>query len=110
MFKIGKKEEKKECCCSCSAEAVQAKQEKQSGGIKVLGGGCAKCHELTENTKAALAGLGIAEDVELITDFAVIAAYGVMSTPALVVDNKVLSCGKVLKPSEIVELLTKVRG
>ena len=57
----------------------------------MLGGGCAKCHELEENTKAALASLGLAEDVQLITDFSVIATYGVMSTPALVVDEKVVS-------------------
>ncbi|MDO4615394.1 MAG: thioredoxin family protein [Lachnospiraceae bacterium] len=116
LFGFGKKkEEKKEqsCCCGgiCTPEKMaEAEQEKAAGGIKVLGGGCAKCHELEANTKTALAELGIEEPVELITDFAVIATYGVMSTPALVVDNKVVSYGKVLKPAEVAELVKKVRA
>lgn len=66
-------------CCACTPDAVaRAQAEKRQGGIKVLGGGCAKCHELEENTKAALAALGLAEDVQRITDFSVIATYGVM--------------------------------
>lgn len=84
--------------------------EKRQGGIKVLGGGCAKCHELEENTKAALAALGLAEDVQRITDFSVIATYGVMSTPALVVDEKVVSYGKVLKQEEVASILWRERG
>ena len=48
--------------------------------------------------------------VEHVTDFAEIAAYGVMSTPALVVDGKVAVYGKVLKKEEVVELLHKLRG
>ena len=54
--------------------------------------------------------MGIDDSIELITDFAVIATYGVMSTPALVIDNKVVSYGKVLKTSEVVEALKKARG
>lgn len=113
MFGFGKKEEKKEACCcgTCTPEGMaQAEQTKAAGGILVLGGGCAKCHELEANTKAALAELGIHEEVALITDFSVIASYGVMSTPALVVDGKVVSYGKVLKAPEIVGILRKVRG
>lgn len=114
MFGFGKKKETKEAyCCggNCTPETMaQAEQAKAAGGIKVLGGGCAKCHELEANTKAALAELGINETVELITDFAVIAAYGVMSTPALVIDNKVAAYGKVLKTPEVVSLLKKARG
>ena len=113
MFGFGKKEDKKETCCcggNCTPEAMaQAEQTKSAGGIKVLGGGCAKCHELEANTKAALAELSISEEVELITDFSVIATYGVMSTPALVIDNKVVSYGKVLKTPEVVAALKKVR-
>ena len=72
------------------AESVErAEDTKRESGVKVLGGGCAKCHELEANAKAALASLGLDQSVELITDFSVIAAYGVMSTPALVVDGKV---------------------
>ena len=76
----------------------------------MLGGGCAKCHELEANTKAALASLGLDQSVEMITDFSVIAAYGVMSTPALVVDGKVVSYGKVLKRDEVATILKRERG
>ena len=48
--------------------------------------------------------------MDLITDFSVIAAYGVMSTPALVVDGKVVSYGKVLKRDEVVTILKRERG
>ena len=71
LFGFGKKKEgrKGACCCACTPDAVaRAQAEKRQGGIKVLGGGCAKCHELEANTKAALASLGLEEPVELITD------------------------------------------
>ena len=114
FVKKEKKEEtkKESCCCSCNCnnETVeQAEQIKQAGGIKVLGGGCAKCHELEANTKTALAELGLDEKVELITDFSIIATYGVMSTPALVIDNKVVSFGKVLKADEVAAKIREVR-
>ena len=73
--------------------------------IKILGSGCKNCTTLTENTKEALAELNMKADIEKITDFAQIAAYGVMTTPALVIDEKVVSSGKVLKPKEIVKLI-----
>lgn len=73
--------------------------------IKILGSGCAKCNELEANTKAALVKLGLLTDIEHVKDFAKIASYGVMTTPALVKDNKVLSYGRVLSIDEIVELL-----
>ena len=82
-----------------------AEQTKSTPGVKVLGGGCSKCHELQSNTQAALNESGIYLPVELITDFAVIAAYGVMSTPALVINEKVVSYGKVLKCDEIKRIL-----
>lgn len=107
LFGFGKKKEDRKgaCCCACTPDAVaRAQAEKRQGG------GCAKCHELEENTKAALAALGLAEDVRLITDFSVIATYGVMSTPALVVDEKVVSYGKVLKQEEVASILWRERG
>lgn len=116
MSLFGKKKEevaKSGCCCgaSCTLEDMKIAEEiKCCGGIKVLGGGCAKCHELESNTKAALEELGVNEDVELITDFAVIATYGVMSTPALVIDNKVVSYGKVIKKDEVIKVYKEVRG
>ena len=69
--------------------------------IKILGSGCKKCVTLTENTHAALASLGREAEVVKVTDFAEIAAHGVMSTPALAIDDQVVSVGKVLTPSEI---------
>ena len=73
--------------------------------IKILGSGCKKCLTLTENTQAALASLGREADVQKVTDFAEIAAHGVMSTPALTIDDQVVSVGKVLTPSEIAALI-----
>jgi small redox-active disulfide protein 2 len=78
--------------------------------VKVLGSGCAKCNQLEASVKAALEQLGMDPAIEHVTDFGQIAAYGVMSTPALVVDGKVVSFGKVLKTDEVVDLLKKVRN
>ncbi|MCD2434759.1 thioredoxin family protein [Acidaminococcus sp. NSJ-142] len=78
-----------------------------SGRIKVLGSGCAKCHELADHTQEALNALHIQDGVEHVTDFAKIASYGVMSTPALVVDEKVVSSGRVLTTDEVKKLLQK---
>lgn len=112
MFGFGKKEEKKQNCgCACSPVAGEnAAAAAGAAGIQVLGGGCAKCHTLAANAEAALAKLGRQEPVELVTDFAVIAAYGVMATPALVIDRQVVSSGRVLSPAEIAEAIQKVRG
>lgn len=73
--------------------------------IKILGSGCKKCITLTENTKTALEKLGRQAEVVKVTDFAEIAAHGVMSTPALVIDDKVVSVGKVLTAGEVEALL-----
>lgn len=113
LFGFGKKKEEEKCaCCGCCTPEKMVKEDApaQRGGVKVLEGGCAKCHELEANTKAALAALGLSGAVQLITDFSVIAAYGVMSTPALVVDEKVVSSGKTLSPDEIASILKRERG
>lgn len=73
--------------------------------IKILGSGCKKCVALTENTKTALASLGLDAEVVKVTDVVDIASHGVMSTPALAIDDKVVSVGKVLTPKEISTLL-----
>ena len=78
--------------------------------VLILGGGCAKCNELEGAVRQALAELGLQDEVGHVTDFTQIAAYGVMSTPALVVDGKVLSAGRVLGPAEAAELIRKARG
>lgn len=73
--------------------------------IAVLGSGCKKCNQLESNVKEALRTLDMDVEIRHITDFGEIAAYGVMLTPALVINENVVSCGKILKPSEIVKLL-----
>ena len=73
--------------------------------IKILGSGCKKCITLAENTQAALSNLGLNAEVVKVTDFAAIAAHGVMSTPALAIDDHVLSVGKVLSVAEVEKLL-----
>ena len=78
--------------------------------LKVLGSGCVKCNQLEANVKAALEQLEMDTTIEHVTDFAQIAAYGVMSTPALVVDGKVVAYGKVLKVEEVVKILEKSRA
>lgn len=110
-----KKEESKEagCCCggNCTPETMeQAEQEKAQAGVKVLGSGCAKCNQLEAATTEALKELGMDTTIEHVTDFEKIAAYGVMSTPALIVDGKVVSYGKVLKKDEVIEILKRVKG
>ena len=73
--------------------------------IKILGSGCKYCETLAENVKKALADEVIEADLVKVTDFGEIAKYGVMSTPALVIDEKVVSAGRVLKPKEIAKLI-----
>lgn len=75
--------------------------------IKVLGAGCKSCHEMYENTKKAMEKLGVSIEVEYITDMEKIMTYGVMSMPVLVVNEEVVSMGKVLKPAEVERLLCK---
>ena len=69
--------------------------------IKVLGSGCKSCHQLYDNALKAVEGTGI--EVEYITDLQKIMEYGAMSMPALVVNEQLVSSGKVLKPAEIVK-------
>jgi small redox-active disulfide protein 2 len=74
--------------------------------VKVLGPGCKNCVALEKATREAIERLGLDATVEKVTDYPTIAGYGVMSTPALVVDEKVVSAGRVLTPTHIAELLT----
>lgn len=109
-----KKEEHSGGCCggNCDAEAMAKAETAKADGasIKVLGSGCDKCNQLERATKEALSELHMDTAIDHVTDFAQIAAYGVMSTPALVVDGKVVSYGKTLKKDEVVKILKKVRG
>lgn len=108
-----KKETGEECCCGNAdpKSVVQAADAKSAGAtVKILGSGCKKCNELEANTKAAMEQLGVDASIEHVTDFALIAAYGVMTTPALVIGESVVSAGKVLKKDEVIELLQKHAG
>ena len=69
--------------------------------IQILGTGCAKCATLVANTEAAAKELGIAYELEKVTDLKQVMAFGVMMTPALVVDGVVKVVGKVPTPKEI---------
>lgn len=95
--------------CACAANA-KAETTDTGAAVKVLGGGCAKCHALEDAVRAALEELGMDTAIDHVTDYAQIATYGVMSTPALVVDGKVVSYGKVLNRDEAKALIQKVRG
>ncbi len=74
--------------------------------IKVLGPGCTNCKNLERVTNEAVTALGIDATIEKVEDYPTIAAYGIMSTPALVVDEKVVVYGRVPKVAEIRALLT----
>lgn len=76
--------------------------------IKILGSGCKNCVSLKENTEVALKEAGIKAEIMKVEDYKDIVSYGVMRTPALVIDEKVVSFGKVLKPKDIVKILEKI--
>ncbi|MFA6627849.1 MAG: thioredoxin family protein [Bacilli bacterium] len=78
--------------------------------IKVLGSGCSNCQKLEENTQKALAQLNINAKIEHVKDFVQIAKYGVMRTPALVVDEVVKVSGRVATVDEILAILKKTNN
>jgi small redox-active disulfide protein 2 len=73
--------------------------------IKVLGSGCANCVNLEKAARQAIADLGLDATVEKVTDYPTILGYGVMSTPGLVVDEKVILSGRVPNVAQLRELL-----
>ena len=77
--------------------------------IEVLGPGCPKCKKLHDETQQAAYELGLACDIRKITDISEISGYGVMMTPALVVDGVVKSVGKVPSREEIKKLISNER-
>ena len=127
LFNFGKKkeEEKKSCCCgstepkaeesACCCAASKTKATSCCCGapvegiccVKILGAGCKSCHEQYENAKAAVQALGLNAEVEYITDMEKVMEYGVMSMPAIVVNEQVVSMGKVLKAADVEQLLRK---
>lgn len=88
-------------CCLCGGMEVIMKI------IKVLGGGCKSCHILYENAQEAVKDLEIEAEVHYITDMKIVMSYGIMSMPALVIDEQIASMGKVLKTAEIKKLLAE---
>ena len=132
LFNFGKKKEEEKkataCCCSsaeaktgatagcCCGSASKAEEPACCCGapvdgiccIKVLGAGCKACHEQYENAKAAVKAMGLDVEVEYITDMEKVMGYGVMSMPAIVVNEKVVSMGKVLKAADVEKLLRKL--
>lgn len=110
MSLFGKKKETASCCCAAANQPAPAGSA-ASGSllVEVLGSGCVKCNQLEANTRTALAQLGIDAQIGHVTDFAQIAAYGVMSTPALAINGTVVSTGRVLTVEEAAELLQKAR-
>ncbi|MBP7118379.1 MAG: TM0996/MTH895 family glutaredoxin-like protein [Candidatus Cloacimonetes bacterium] len=73
--------------------------------IKILGTGCAKCKKLEENARQAISEAGIDATIEKVTDLDKIMDYGVMMTPALMIDDNVLASGKLLSVSDIKALI-----
>ena len=126
LFGLGKKKEevKIEPACACNGEVATYEAsscccggqqiENFCGGdnkitsIKVLGAGCKSCHDQYENVKKAIEELGLGIKVEYITDMEKVMAYGVMSMPAIVVNETVATMGKVLNSTEVIKLLGKL--
>ena len=79
--------------------------------VKVLGSGCPNCKRLESETRAALDGANpsIAYEVIKVTDYADIVAYGVISTPALVINEKVVSAGRIPKAEQIVQWAREIQ-
>ncbi|MCB1026763.1 MAG: thioredoxin family protein [Microthrixaceae bacterium] len=73
--------------------------------IKILGTGCSKCEQLEVAARAAVADAGVEAEFDKITDPAEIAAWGVMATPALVIDDEVATSGRVPSEGDIRQLL-----
>lgn len=115
MSLFGKKKENPPAC-ACSAPARDALEVTEAGCcgktpeniccVKVLGTGCKNCHALLEAAQEAVRAMGLGIEVEYVTDLQQIMAYAVMSMPALVVNEQVVSMGKVLKAPDIERLLT----
>ena len=118
LFNFGKKKEAEKTLTCCGERAGAAETDAACCGqtvdsiccVKVLGAGCKSCHEQYENAKEAVHALGLSVEVEYITDLEKVMAYGVMSMPAIVVNDKVVSAGKVLKKDGVIALLNKIGG
>ena len=120
LFNFGKKKEEKKtpaCACNCGCSTSEVNEivndccgEAVNGicCIKVLGAGCSSCHQQYEYAKETVKNMGLSIEVEYITDMEKVMEYGVMSMPALVVNKKVVSMGKVLKAADVEKLFKKL--
>ena len=127
LFGFGKKnEEAPACACRGPVSRSEADGQDESAGkavssvrgstasgtglanVKVLGSGCKSCEALLAATNEALKNMSVPFGAEYITDMTKIASYGVMSTPALVVNERVVAMGKVMNASEVEKLLHKL--
>jgi len=77
--------------------------------IKVLGPGCAKCHKLDQLVREVISELDIDASVEYIKDMGKIMEYPILTTPGLVIDEKVVCAGRVPSKQEIIEMIEKAR-
>ena len=109
FFRNKKVAPKTGCCQGKCQEPTKQTPENLAKAVIVLGSGCKKCHDLEKQVTLALAELGLQEPVYHVTDFEKIAAYGVMTTPALVIDQQVVSQGKVLTIKEAKEIIKNYR-
>jgi small redox-active disulfide protein 2 len=75
--------------------------------IEVLGPGCANCRRLEQLTREAVQAAGVEAEIVKVTDYAEIAAYGIMSTPGLVIDGRVVSYGRVPSSADIAAWLVR---
>ena len=98
------------CGCSCQGECSPPEDEHNPNlpTIKVLGTGCKSCFSLEQNVRIALGQIETKYNLVKVTDLSEIVSYGIVATPGLVVQDKVISCGKVLKPNEIVRALENI--
>jgi small redox-active disulfide protein 2 len=83
-------------------------EKKEKCSIKVLGSGCKNCETLLKNTKDAVKKMNLEADVEYITDMQEVMKYGVMSMPALAVNGKVVSAGRVCRTEDVANILHKI--
>lgn len=96
------------CCCNnINANTIQKMEKYEKEPFIILGTGCDKCKSLESNLKKALKELSIDENIAHITEPTLISMYGVMKTPGLVIQSKVVSIGKVPSTDEIKELINK---
>lgn len=116
-----KKDEKNSSTCACNGgcserETAEVKNTTECCDkavssircIKVLGSGCKSCHALLEATNEAVKSMGLRIEVEYVTNMQKIMEYGVMSMPALIVNEQVVSAGKVLKAADVKRILEEM--